>query len=190
MRQRLLRSARSEPPGTWPSRTRSRPSGRTLLAGTHTDRQPAASWRPPRPRHIAPSTVIRPVTTHAASNQPGAPTSRADSAEVMKIPEPIIDPTTIIVASSVPSSRTKAPGSVVASLVSFVTGRAPSVWDRPAQRRRGDIDSRSRIDGERAHGVHSSCSTNALTSAMAWSSVSRRQFVSAESRVQANLLTR
>ena len=54
----------------------------------------------------APQTVIRPATAHAASSQPGVPTRRADSAEVMKIPEPIIEPTTIIVASIVPSSRT------------------------------------------------------------------------------------
>ncbi len=33
-------------------------------------------------------------------SQPGEPTRRDDSAEVMKIPDPIIEPTTIIVASS------------------------------------------------------------------------------------------
>jgi hypothetical protein len=43
--------------------------------------------------------VSTPASAHAANSQPGEPTNRADSAEVMKIPEPIIDPTTIIVAS-------------------------------------------------------------------------------------------
>src|SRR4030095_1318712 len=42
--------------------------------------------------------------------QPGPPLNRADSAEVMKIPEPIIDPTTIIVASTGPIARTKPDG--------------------------------------------------------------------------------
>ena len=40
----------------------------------------------------APRIVISPDTAHAASSQPGLPTSRADSAEVMKMPEPIIAP--------------------------------------------------------------------------------------------------
>ena len=41
-----------------------------------------------------------PAKAHAARSQPGAPTSLEDSADVMKIPDPIIEPTTIIVASS------------------------------------------------------------------------------------------
>src|SRR5207244_1224933 len=53
-----------------------------------------------------PVTVISPESPQAASSQPGDPTSRADSAEVMKIPDPIIDPITIIVASVSPSPRT------------------------------------------------------------------------------------
>ena len=44
--------------------------------------------------------VSTPASAHAISSQPGEPTSRDDSAEVMKMPDPIIDPTTIIVASS------------------------------------------------------------------------------------------
>src|SRR5215212_5622735 len=48
----------------------------------------------------APVIVSTPASAHAANSQPGEPTSRDDSAEVMKIPEPIIEPTTIIVASS------------------------------------------------------------------------------------------
>src|SRR5438045_3612490 len=54
---------------------------------------------------IDPVMVNRPERAHAASSQPGAPTRRADSAEVRKIPEPIIAPMTIIVASRGPSSR-------------------------------------------------------------------------------------
>ena len=44
-------------------------------------------------------TVRTPVTTQASSSQPGLPTSRAMSAETMKMPEPIIEPTTTMVAS-------------------------------------------------------------------------------------------
>src|SRR5207249_3865901 len=54
----------------------------------------------------APVIVNNPATAHARSNQPGAPLSRDDSAEVMKMPEPIIEPITIIVASIGPSART------------------------------------------------------------------------------------
>ena len=58
---------------------------------------------------MAPEIVINPAKAQASKSQPGAPTSRADSAEVMKIPEPIIAPMTSIVASSTPMSRCKAP---------------------------------------------------------------------------------
>src|SRR5438046_6757518 len=54
----------------------------------------------------APVIVNNPATAHARSNQPGAPLSRDDSAEVMKMPEPIIEPITIIVASIGPSAPT------------------------------------------------------------------------------------
>jgi hypothetical protein len=55
----------------------------------------------------APVIVNKPATAHARSNQPGAPLSSDDSADVIKIPEPIIDPITIIVASIGPSARTR-----------------------------------------------------------------------------------
>src|SRR5438552_16451715 len=55
----------------------------------------------------APVIVIKPATPQASNNQPGAPIERADSAEVIKIPEPIIEPITIIVASIGPRARTK-----------------------------------------------------------------------------------
>src|SRR5438094_10515762 len=51
--------------------------------------------------------VSRPAKAHASSNQPGAPLNRDDSADVIKMPEPIIDPMTIIVASIGPSARTR-----------------------------------------------------------------------------------
>src|SRR5215211_7797747 len=51
-------------------------------------------------QHSAPVIVSTPASAQAISNQPGEPTSRDDSADTMKIPEPIIEPTTIIVASS------------------------------------------------------------------------------------------
>src|SRR5215470_6000645 len=73
---------------------------------------PYASLRntycPPARGHIAASSaqqrapvmVSTPASAQAASSQPGDPTSREDSADVMKMPEPIIEPTTIVVASS------------------------------------------------------------------------------------------
>ena len=47
----------------------------------------------------APRIVTTPDTTHAISNQNGEFTVREMSAETMKMPEPIIDPATSIVAS-------------------------------------------------------------------------------------------
>ena len=44
---------------------------------------------------------------HATRSQPGDPTCRAISADTMKIPDPIIDPATIVVESRSPSPRTK-----------------------------------------------------------------------------------
>jgi hypothetical protein len=66
---------------------------------------------------IDPETVIKPDKAQATSSHPGAPTYRADSADVMKIPEPIIDPTTIIAASIVPSSRKSDPASGFVSVI-------------------------------------------------------------------------
>ena len=43
--------------------------------------------------------VSAPATSQATSSQPALPTLRAMSAETMKMPEPIIDPTTTIVES-------------------------------------------------------------------------------------------
>jgi hypothetical protein len=39
------------------------------------------------------------VSSHAPSSQPGLPSVRDMSAETMKMPEPIIEPTTTIVES-------------------------------------------------------------------------------------------
>src|SRR5207249_1470625 len=50
-------------------------------------------------QHNAPVMVSKPATAHASSSQPGAPLNRDDSAEVIKMPDPIIEPITIIVAS-------------------------------------------------------------------------------------------
>jgi hypothetical protein len=43
--------------------------------------------------------VRTPVATQASRSQPGLPTRRAMSADTMKMPDPIIDPTTTMVAS-------------------------------------------------------------------------------------------
>src|SRR6266545_4060127 len=71
----------------------------------------------------APVIVSKPATARARSNQPGAPLKRADSAEVIKIPEPIIEPITIMVASIGPSARTR-PGPRGAGPPSGRTGPA------------------------------------------------------------------
>src|SRR5215831_5772786 len=70
----------------------------------------------------APVMVSKPAIVHASSSQPGAPLKRADSAEVMKIPDPIIEPMTIIVASIGPSARTR-PDSDWGSLMSSAAER-------------------------------------------------------------------
>jgi hypothetical protein len=57
------------------------------------------------PYDSAAPTVSRPVMIHTTNSHPGEPTWRAMSAETMKMPEPIIDPATIIVESSSPSPR-------------------------------------------------------------------------------------
>src|SRR5438105_435226 len=63
-------------------------------------------WPPARgnmaassPYASAPSSVMMPVRIHATSRNQGDPTVREMSAETMKIPEPIIEPATSIVAS-------------------------------------------------------------------------------------------
>src|SRR5687767_9482335 len=63
-------------------------------------------WPPARgyiaassPYASAPSSVMTPVSTQARSRKNGLSTLRAMSAETMKIPEPIIEPATSIVAS-------------------------------------------------------------------------------------------
>ena len=47
--------------------------------------------------------VIKPVISHAVINQPALPTYLVISLLTMNIPEPIIPPATIIVASKAPS---------------------------------------------------------------------------------------
>src|SRR4051812_41532660 len=75
----------------------------------------------------APVIVMSPASAQAARSQPGEPTRRADSAEVMKMPEPSIEPMTIMVASTGPSWRTRA--GVGSAWSRFVMGIA-----RPAPR--------------------------------------------------------
>jgi len=45
------------------------------------------------------------VTIQATNSQPGLPSRRVMSADTMKIPDPIIDPTTTMVASNRPRPR-------------------------------------------------------------------------------------
>jgi len=61
-------------------------------------------------------TVMKPVTSHTSSNNPGLLTWRAMSAETMKMPEPTIEPTTSMVASRRPRTRNKGLGSEAGAL--------------------------------------------------------------------------
>ena len=79
------------------------------------------------PYESAAVTVRMPVTTQAVSSHPGLPTSRAMSAETMKIPDPIIEPTTTIVESYNPSPRLNSVSRVVAA-----RGVAAFGWFIPA----------------------------------------------------------
>src|SRR5687767_15154550 len=83
----------------------------------------------------APVIVSTPASAQAASSHPGAPTRRDDSAETMKIPEPIMDPTTIIVASSMLRPRMSLFFELESSSLMVrvhIVARAPCVksWDR------------------------------------------------------------
>src|SRR4029079_17735285 len=80
-------------------------------------------------QHSAPVIVSKPASAHASKSQPGAPLNRDDSAETMKMPDPIIEPMTIIVASSGPSARTR--------LVVSLGDGPPSGRRGPALRRGG-----------------------------------------------------
>src|SRR5688572_22740988 len=80
----------------------------------------------------APVIVSKPASPQAASNHPGDPTRRADSAEVMKMPEPIIDPTTIIVASSSENPRTSFGDECLGA--SLMNSRGYSWCDAPMSR--------------------------------------------------------
>src|ERR671939_432200 len=76
------------------------------------------TYWPPARGHIAASSaqqsapvIVRtPARAQAAITQPGEPTNRDDSAETIKIPDPIIEPTTITVASSRLRPRTSFAG--------------------------------------------------------------------------------
>src|SRR5689334_8069083 len=62
--------------------------------------------------------VITPASAHATSNHPGEPINRELSADVMKIPDPIIEPITIMV----PSTRVR-PRTSLGALVSVMAAR-------------------------------------------------------------------
>ena len=66
------------------------------------------------PYESAPTTVSRPVSSQAASSQPGLPIVRAMSADTMKMPDPIMEPTTTIVESKSPNPRENSVSSSVA----------------------------------------------------------------------------
>src|SRR5437773_633988 len=80
------------------------------------------------PRHNAPVMVINPASSQTTINHPGDPTSRDDSADTMKMPLPIIEPTTIVMLSTRVNPRTsEEPSSAAARSVLFVSTRALSL---------------------------------------------------------------
>src|SRR5215510_12598047 len=81
-------------------------------------------------QHSAPVMVSKPAVAHASSSQPGAPLNRDDSAEVIKMPDPIIEPMTIIVASIGPSARTKLVRSRWSLILSVTANFAARVFPR------------------------------------------------------------
>src|SRR5579884_3451007 len=80
------------------------------------------------PYVTAAATVMMPLTTHDSRKSPGEPTSRAISAATMKMPDPIIEPMTIVVQSSRPSPSTRpAAGARWAELSATVAAMLPSL---------------------------------------------------------------
>ena len=67
---------------------------------------------------------MAPVTTQTSSSAPGPhwPTCRPMSAETMKIPEPIIEPTTSEIAASGPMPRMNSGGGELAGWAFAVVG--------------------------------------------------------------------
>jgi hypothetical protein len=68
--------------------------------------------------------VSTPATIHATRSHPGAPTLRDISADTMKMPDPIIDPTTTIVESKRPRPRVNSVSSEVAAAPEAAVGLA------------------------------------------------------------------
>src|SRR5512138_684489 len=68
----------------------------------------------------APSIVMTPAATHASMSQRGEATVRDISADTMKMPDPIMDPATSIVASVSVRALTNPPGDAWASPVSGI----------------------------------------------------------------------
>jgi hypothetical protein len=69
--------------------------------------------------------VITPVNTQAISSHIGDPTLRAMAADVMKMPEPIIEPATSIVASVSVMAWTN---SVFGRVAASVSGSGGAAW--------------------------------------------------------------
>src|SRR5216684_8384923 len=76
--------------------------------------------------------VRNPVTTHAPISNAGEPTSRAISAETMKMPDPIIDPVTSMVELVRPRPLTNSRSGELSVLVT--TGLASTLNRPPAVR--------------------------------------------------------
>jgi hypothetical protein len=72
------------------------------------------------PYDSAPAMVSAPATAHATKSQFALPIWRPMSAETMKIPDPIITPTTTITESNKPRPRAKFVGEELAVEVGFV----------------------------------------------------------------------
>src|SRR5687767_989636 len=89
---------------------------------------------------------MNPASAQAPNNQPGAPINRDDSAEVIKIPDPIIEPITIIVPSSRPRPRTSLFDSV------FFSAIVGGYYLNPSSEVNGNL--RNRSAGLFAYSIH------------------------------------
>jgi hypothetical protein len=77
-------------------------------------------------QHNAPVMVITPASAQATSSQPGEPINLELSAEVMKMPDPIIEPITIIVPSTRVRPRTSLGAVVSAMAARFINSAQTS----------------------------------------------------------------
>src|SRR5687767_8822151 len=119
--------------------------------------------------------VITPAASHASMSQSGEPTVREMSADTMKMPDPIIDPDTSMVASVRDRALTNPPDDAVASpvsgmlLIQFLRGGFAGWWGgqnlvsaRASCQRTADATTERRVPGAGAERVPGAGKLSAL----------------------------